>query len=179
MKSTTILFNFNTAYMKNPFISFVALFSFLLISLKLPAQNRQDKIESIKIAYLSQRLHLDPPTAEKFWPVYNQYEEEIRKARKALREENRSTSVEEQLDKEQELLNIRKRYSTLFLKVISGDQLQELYAAEKDFNRILMRRADRLEERRKHPDGFQENRPKNRNGFHPSSDKQNAGERQD
>jgi hypothetical protein len=34
---------------------------------------RQEKIQALKIAFITQKLKLTPAEAEKFWPVYNQY----------------------------------------------------------------------------------------------------------
>ena len=36
------------------------------------------KIESYKIQYLTEKLDLSPEMAQKFWPVYNQYQKEMR-----------------------------------------------------------------------------------------------------
>jgi len=36
-------------------------------------QDRKDKIETMHIAYLSEKLNLTSGEAEKFWPVYNEY----------------------------------------------------------------------------------------------------------
>jgi hypothetical protein len=38
---------------------------------------RREQIESMKIAFLTKRLDLTPEEAKKFWPVYNQYSEEL------------------------------------------------------------------------------------------------------
>jgi len=43
------------------------------------------RIESLKIAYLTQKLNLSTEEAEKFWPVYNKYMDEIRGARQSYR----------------------------------------------------------------------------------------------
>ena len=40
------------------------------------AQNpNRERLESYKIAFFTQRLNLTPAEAEKFWPLYNQYQE--------------------------------------------------------------------------------------------------------
>lgn len=40
-------------------------------------QERKDKIKSLKIAFISQKLALTSEEAEKFWPVYNKYDDKI------------------------------------------------------------------------------------------------------
>src|ERR1035441_8570820 len=44
--------------------------------------DRKDKIETMHIAYLTQKLDLTPAEAEKFWPVYNQYKADMEQLRK-------------------------------------------------------------------------------------------------
>ncbi|HTB99483.1 MAG TPA: hypothetical protein VK705_02255, partial [Ferruginibacter sp.] len=36
-------------------------------------QDRKDRVETMHIAYLSDKLNLTSAEAEKFWPIYNQY----------------------------------------------------------------------------------------------------------
>ncbi len=38
---------------------------------------RAEKIQSLKIAFITQKLQLTPDEAQKFWPVYNQYDKEV------------------------------------------------------------------------------------------------------
>ena len=42
-----------------------------------PDDTRAEKIQSLKIAFITQKLQLTPDEAQKFWPVYNQYDNEI------------------------------------------------------------------------------------------------------
>jgi len=127
-------------------ILFTALLIFQIISFPATAQQKGEKVESIKVAYISQKVNLDPPTAERFWPLYNQYSDEMRKvldSKKAT--DNRS--AEEILDQEQKAIDIKRKYSTIFLKVISNEQLTQLFQAEKEFNRMLLRRMNNMENR--------------------------------
>jgi Skp family chaperone for outer membrane proteins len=75
----------------------ITLFSFLSIK----AQEGNDKIESLKIAYITKRLLLTPEESQKFWPVYNQYEAEKKQIRqstvgsvKELKEDGDFTNAE-------------------------------------------------------------------------------------
>ena len=38
-----------------------------------------DRLESLRIAYITKQLQLTPQEAEKFWPVYNSYDGEMKK----------------------------------------------------------------------------------------------------
>lgn len=113
------------------------------------AQNgKGQRVESLKIAYISGELNLDPATAEKFWPIYNQYEDELQAIiRERKRNNQDGRSVEEQLDQEQKVLDLKRKYSALFSKVLSPDQLTRLYKAEKEFRQMLLRRSQRNEAR--------------------------------
>src|ERR687890_150383 len=42
---------------------------------------REDKIKAIQIAYLTEQLQLTPDEAQKFWPVFNRYKDEVKQAR--------------------------------------------------------------------------------------------------
>jgi hypothetical protein len=100
--------------------------------------NGREKIQALKVAFITQKLHLTPGEAEKFWPVYNQYDSEIMQ----LRANNRNGDV---LDNEQKLLDIRKKYKSTFEKILGPQRLNDLYNAERDFRNVLIQR---LKERR-------------------------------
>ena len=94
---------------------------------------RAEKIQALKIAFITQKLQLSSTEAEKFWPVYNDYENEI----KNLRANNKNGDV---LDNEEKLLNIRKKYKPSFEKILGAQKLNQLFNAERDFRNILIRR---------------------------------------
>lgn len=111
-------------------------FTFFTFSLA-HAQNgngqRIEKIQALKIAFITQRLDLTSAEAEKFWPIYNEYEHELNN----LRLNNRNGDV---LDNEQKLLNIKKKYSPSFEKVLGPQKLNKFFNAEKEFRNILIKR---------------------------------------
>ena len=45
----------------------------------------KEKIKTLKIAYITDRLNLTPNEAEKFWPIYNTHDENHRLLRSKLR----------------------------------------------------------------------------------------------
>lgn len=48
----------------------------VFVSPKLQAQEEgRDRIKSLKIAFISEKLALTPKEAEKFWPIYNEHED--------------------------------------------------------------------------------------------------------
>ncbi|MCB0850541.1 MAG: hypothetical protein KDC20_12430, partial [Bacteroidetes bacterium] len=46
------------------------------------AGNRSERMETMKIGFLTQQLHLTSDEAKRFWPVYNQYQDELQALRK-------------------------------------------------------------------------------------------------
>ena len=53
------------------------LIAFLIPAIRLSAQNPQlEKLNAYKIAFYTKRLNLTSPDAEKFWPVYNEYQKQ-------------------------------------------------------------------------------------------------------
>jgi hypothetical protein len=116
------------------------------------AQPKKERIESMRIAYLSERLQLTPDEAKAFWPVYNKLEAEMKELRKKYRmmdeeEEIETMSEEEAGKKLNELLafkeaqlNLAKKYQTELKKVIPARKVLLLYRAEEDFKRELLKR---------------------------------------
>lgn len=119
-------------------------------------QQRMEKIKSIKVGFITDRLHLTSDQATKFWPVYNKYEEDLRSVRRSffqqykdqrknMDEETSKRFIEDHLEYQEEELKIKKKYKNEMLKVISAQQLAELYQAERDFRKMLV---NELKERR-------------------------------
>lgn len=102
----------------------------------------QEKIQALKIAYITQKLKLTPAEAEKFWPVYNQYDGEIR----TLRMTNRDGDV---LENEQKLLDIRKKYKPAFENILGPQRINDLFNAEREFRNILIKRLKEQQQKNK------------------------------
>ena len=66
-----------------------------LISFGVFAQNKDamKKIESARIALITERLGLSPAQAEKFWPVYREYNIERREIRQEFRTEKQKVRI--------------------------------------------------------------------------------------
>jgi hypothetical protein len=68
--------------MKTIFTLLVFFFVFAQTSVAQDGQGNE-KIEQLKIAFITKHLKLTTDEAQKFWPVYNQYEAEKKQARKS------------------------------------------------------------------------------------------------
>jgi len=104
-----------------------------------------NKLYAIKKAYINQQLNLTPEEAERFWPVYDQYQIELDQILAQRRQNNSSSPNDlDQVDKdiyyEQKLVQIRKKYYRgEFLKVLPRDKVEKLYQSEREFKNELIR----------------------------------------
>ncbi|WP_066224866.1 Spy/CpxP family protein refolding chaperone [Formosa haliotis] len=64
-----------------------------LFSLQAFSQNKGEKIKTLKIAFITEKLNLTKAEAQKFWPVYNAYETENNTLRNAMREQRKATDI--------------------------------------------------------------------------------------
>ena len=46
----------------------------------------KDRIEPLKIAYITQKLGLTSEEAQKFWPVYNKFNDDLQKLRSSTKD---------------------------------------------------------------------------------------------
>ena len=97
-------------------------------------RNNGGKIEALKIAYLTNKLTLSPEEAQRFWPVYNKYMQEIRKTRLDARENQQS-----EITTDEKILGIRKKYNNEFSKAISSEKANSFFKAEKEFGTYLQK----------------------------------------
>jgi hypothetical protein len=111
--------------------------------------DRREKIHAIKVGYITDKINLTPGQAEKFWPVYNRYEQEWRQMRQefkkkypkdnnSMNEHDSKKFIEDNLEVREARLNLEKKYKNEFLKVISAQQLAALYQAEREFKQMLI-----------------------------------------
>lgn len=146
------------------FATIATILLFQAIGLSANAQpnlpDREEKIESLRIAYLTKQLNLSVEEAQRFWPLYNQYQHEMKKLAKDHREKR-----EDELEFEEKVLNLRKKYKSDFIRATSEEKFNQFMKADRDFKELLRKE---LEKRRANmQQGGLMNR---RNGFPKSND---------
>ena len=106
------------------------------------AQNHPKQIESVKVAFITQRLDLTTEESQRFWPVYNNYQQEMqqlvgRKHKERFEMKKAGTPVDE-LKLDSEILELRKRYRIEFTKVLPKEKVTLFYQAEREFRQELI-----------------------------------------
>ncbi len=95
-------------------------------------QPNGSRLEALKIAYLTKNLNLTPDEAQRFWPIYNSYTGEIRE----VKIDQRKNKTPE-LDTEEKVLGIRKKYNSEFSRVLGTDRTNTFFKSEKNFGNYV------------------------------------------
>ena len=133
------------------FLTILFLYSLSMVYAQREHTGREE-IESYKRAYLTEKLDLSPELAEKFWPVYNEFNQkrgDLRIERSKLRLDlSRSDITEKEADQilKSELalrrkdLALEEEYYDKFKSVLGSQKVVALLKAEMDFNKEILRR---------------------------------------
>lgn len=114
---------------------------------------KREKIEAMKVAFLTRKLNLTPEEAQKFWPVYNKFSDEMEKNKRAFRIKamEEAGNIENMSDAEaekalNEMLAFRtaevellRKYTAEFKKVLPPQKVVTLFMAEQEFKRELLK----------------------------------------
>ena len=113
------------------------------------SQQNRDKIKTLKIAYITEKLDLSQKEAQKFWPIYNNFEDNHSKFRKQSFEMRKGIDFETLKEedaivllKEMQYIDIKKRalksnFIDNLLKVIPARKIILLEKIEDDFKRKM------------------------------------------
>ncbi len=113
--------------------------------------NKREKIKSLKVAFITERLALTQTEAQKFWPIYNAYETEKDMQRRLGYEKRKQISedISEaqakimlndliKFEREREHLRIDFIESLVNQKVLPAKKILQLRTAEDEFNRKML-----------------------------------------
>lgn len=118
----------------------------------------RERVEAYRAQFLTEELDLSPKEAQVFWPVYNEYREELEKIQgdrmehfgrhrgrggdriQSMSDEEVRQMVEAEMEKQQKLLDLRREYYKRFNEVLPIKKVARLYRAEVDFQRKLIQR---------------------------------------
>lgn len=118
--------------------------------------NKNDRVEALRIAFISQQLNLSPQEAQNFWPVYNQYRGDLETLRKNFKHSPEAPlTAEQQIDLEQKRLDLKKKYKNQFEGALGKEKINQLYNLENQFHQKLKE----LKEQRQQMRGNQQGPP--------------------
>jgi hypothetical protein len=101
---------------------------------------KEKDIEALYVAYVSKQLQLTPEEAQKFWPIHSQYNAEL----KALNKSNLS-----EIEREQAVLNIKKKYVSNFNRVLGNERCNNFYRQDAAFRDRLKNRLKEIRQQRR------------------------------
>ena len=131
-----------------------------LISFSFYAQNNKDddkreKVKAYKVSFLTTELELSSTEAEKFWPIYNAYDDkqfELRHDKmktlmrkldddnlNSLSEKDAAALLSQMESTDKELYLLRDKYNTSLKKILTAKKILKLKKSEDDFNRKLLK----------------------------------------
>lgn len=134
---------------------------FLLLSVITYGQNerlkeKRDQIKAMKVAFLTSELNLTSDEAEKFWPVYNAYDDkqfELRHQKmKTYARKLNDGSLDNMSDREalaflnqiestdEEQYVIRKKFNSALRNILPPTKILKLRKSEVDFDRKLLQK---------------------------------------
>ncbi|PKP16518.1 MAG: sensor of ECF-type sigma factor [Bacteroidetes bacterium HGW-Bacteroidetes-23] len=133
---------------------YILLFCLIFVSTAFAQGGKRDKIKTLKTAFITTELSLTQQEAEKFWPIYNAFEEkqfELRHNKMksymkrmdsdldTMSEKDASTLLTQMESVEEETHQLRKKLVADLKSVISSHKIIKLKKAEEDFNRSLLK----------------------------------------
>ena len=120
-------------------------------------KERDEKIDRLKIGFITSELALTTEEAEKFWPVYNELETKVKELRKASRKvqkevedgydalsnEDAKKKMATLFENDEKEVALKKEYAEKISKIIGEKRSLKLLSLEHEFRRELL---DRLKE---------------------------------
>ncbi len=110
-----------------------ALLFLLLQSFVFLAQKDKDKVEALRVAFIGKKLELTINETEKFWPIYNEYNDKIKALRKTVRQSFKK-GVDNMTDKELEdlyQLEVKSKQAEAELHKVYADKIKAILGTKK------------------------------------------------
>jgi Spy/CpxP family protein refolding chaperone len=114
--------------------------------------DKNDRIEAYKIAFITERLDLTPKESAAFWPIYNEYMDQMRKSKakekersKAFTDKTAPTDAESEkfisdhLSNKQQEQELSRKYIAEFKRVLPIAKVAKLITLEQEFKHKLLK----------------------------------------
>lgn len=146
-----------------PFLCLFILTSFLSYQgfgqEKIDRKMLKDKVKAQKVAYITDQLELTETEAQKFWPIYNNYQSEIESLRhsmdvkfnKNMNDKEAEDLLFSMLEGRSKEIDIQKSYIQKMKAAISVKKIAMLFRAERQFKEKVI---TKFKERRRGADKF-------------------------
>jgi hypothetical protein len=135
------------------------LWSFLLVfvsyaSTAQRAESKRERMQTLKVAFITEELALTAEQAKTFWPIYDQLDADLKALRKDVRQrpnlDNASDAemeawIYKKLNAEEQMAAVKRQYVERFKTVLSWRQIASLMHVEQRFKKELLQR---IQERR-------------------------------
>ncbi len=136
-------------------LSLISLFSLLLIGVSYAQRPGQDfdreRLQAARVAFITTRLDLSPEQAEKFWPVFNEYDNKRESNLKklaalnpgrdiTLSEEEAKKTVQQRFEVQRQMIADEEKFVLSISKTINYNQILKLNRIARDFTRHIYQR---------------------------------------
>ena len=115
----------------------------LSFGIRVFAQQHEDqksqKIQALYIAYITRELQLTETEAQKFWPLHNQFDSEL----KSIHQNNLP-----ELESEEASLKVKKAYRDRFSKILGPNRTDDFFKKDAEFRKKLIERLKNRQERK-------------------------------
>lgn len=118
-------------------------------------KEKKEQIKALKVAFITDELKLTSLEAEKFWPLFNAYDDKQQELRQQKMRSIMKRLDNETVDKmsekdaanllsqientEEELYQLHKKFDSNLKSVLPAVKIVKLKKAEEDFNRKLLK----------------------------------------
>ena len=101
----------------------------------------ENRVLDVKERFIKRQLHLSPDQAQKFFPLYHEYQMELFNMQrlKHLNNSGVQPDVNKDLYYDTQIVNIKQRFKDDFLRILPPEKVSELFRAEREFNDELVR----------------------------------------
>ncbi|MBE0391193.1 Spy/CpxP family protein refolding chaperone [Flavobacterium sp. 7E] len=117
-------------------------------------KDKKEQIKAMKVSFITSELDLSTKEAQRFWPVYNSFDDkqfEIRHEKmkmcktqlnditlNKINEKDALSLIDKMEDSEDELYSLRKKYIKDLKEILPAAKILKLRKSEDDFNRKLL-----------------------------------------
>lgn len=114
------------------------------------ARKGAERINAAKVAFFTQQLDLSVTEAEKFWPVYNEYNKEVEEARAGIRHamgvmntpgksaDELKAALKTYVDSQKKEAQLTENYINKLMKMMPAEKVAKVFTAEDQFRMQLL-----------------------------------------